>query len=272
MLKDDQMMTMITVLAVILGAGMLIERSGVLSSNAPGENERWVLVADAAIAHADEPTVIDVLENDIGVADGDADGLIVVERPGCGTAIAREGKVRYVPADGCPRSQTFSYGVLGRGHGLGPGKSGGQTGEVVVTLRFDDPPQLEAAAVLTESGMSGMSAPAASAQVSVPAPATLASGAVPGGASNPVASLAPPMPATPSFADLAPPTYDPDTVLGSLAPGVADLGSYPAPAIAALEASLAGATRVAAGDPLPAAEHEQVAPVMSIEPSPAPRS
>ncbi len=138
MRMDDRTKSMITILLIVVGAGILLERSSLLSDLARGGRIKPLLQADSAIVLPTGATSIDVLSNDVGLEDGAANRLIIVQRPACGTAFIGDGEVQYIPAKHCTGSQTFRYGFFGG--------NPSETGLVRAMIRYDDVPQNDVSA------------------------------------------------------------------------------------------------------------------------------
>ena len=96
------------------------------------------LRGDEVIVPANSLTAIDVLANDLGLTDGDADNLFITEQPKCGRISVRDKQAQYQPSDHCVGAQTFSYTIHGR--------SLDQTGHVAVVVRLGTPTQSPVAA------------------------------------------------------------------------------------------------------------------------------
>jgi hypothetical protein len=125
------MMGMLTFLVIMVAIGTLIQRVDVVQRFFGGEIEKLLLNRDEAFVRANVLSAIDVLRNDKGLEQGDADRLIVARQPDCGRVFAREGRLHYLPAERCAGAQNFRYAISGR--------SREQTGEVVVVVRTADP-------------------------------------------------------------------------------------------------------------------------------------
>ena len=138
MLKDDRMMSMLTVLVIMVAVGTLIQRADVLDRFFGDGPVVLELRRDQVIVRANTLSGIDVLANDLGVRDDDGGKLIIAKQPKCGRVFVRDGKVQYLPAERCVGSQIFNYAISGR--------SQGETGEVMVVVRLVEPTQTEVAA------------------------------------------------------------------------------------------------------------------------------
>ena len=133
MLKDDRTMAILTIMVVLIGAGMMIQRSefgGRLFGIGPVELK---FRGDEVIVRANTLSGIDVLANDVGIRDGDAANLFIDEQPKCGRVFVRNGQVYYLPTKRCAGSQAFKYGISGRDID--------QAGEVTVLVRLGEPTQ-----------------------------------------------------------------------------------------------------------------------------------
>jgi hypothetical protein len=113
MLKDDRMMGMLTFAVIMIAVGTLIQRldffERLFGTGTPAPELR----ADEAAARAGETVAIDVLANDVGLAEGDAARLAILERPRCGRAVVRDGRVQYRAEDRCAGAQSFRYTLTG---------------------------------------------------------------------------------------------------------------------------------------------------------------
>ncbi len=99
MLKDDRMMSMLTVVVILIAVGTLVQRVDVFEKYFSGEVERFAYVPDEVIVRPNVLTVIDVLANDTGIEEGDADRLLIIAQPNCGRAFAEGGVAHYMPTD-----------------------------------------------------------------------------------------------------------------------------------------------------------------------------
>ncbi len=86
MLKDDRMMAMLTFVVIMVAVGTLIQRTDVFERLFGEGTAALELRRDEAIVRANALSGIDVLANDLGLRDGDAEKLIIVEQPKCGRA------------------------------------------------------------------------------------------------------------------------------------------------------------------------------------------
>ncbi len=255
MLKDDRMMSMLTFAVIMVAVGTLIQRVDVVEWLFGGGKTALRFQRDEAIVRPNALSGIDVLANDLGIREGDAENLFIVAQPACGRAFVRDGKVQYLPAESCAGTQTFRYALSGRRNG--------QAGEVIVVVRLGEPTQ---------------SAVAADAQRDIPAPAPLApraaeqrvaetpallaaqpsAGGDAGGAIVPVPTV--PRPQAPAIAGLP----DAAPAAGSAVAGVTLDGSGPAPRMAAPAGGLGDAPEIAAVPVVP-----QPDPEAAAQPAPA---
>jgi hypothetical protein len=130
-LKNDRMMSVVTCVAIMLAIGSFVLRLDFLAQYFGEGTAVLELQRDDVVVPANSLTGIDVLSNDLGLRDGDADNLIITEQPVCGRVFARDRKAHYQPSDLCVGSQSFSYTIHGRGLR--------QTGQVSVIVRLDAP-------------------------------------------------------------------------------------------------------------------------------------
>ena len=137
MLKDDRMMSMFTIIVVLIAVGTLAQRFDVVERYFGGGSVALEFRPDDVIVNANTRSSIDVLANDLGLRDGDAENLAIVGQPKCGRVSAVGGLAHYLPAERCVGSQTFKYAISGR--------SFGQTGEVTVVVQIGEPTQNEIA-------------------------------------------------------------------------------------------------------------------------------
>ncbi len=86
MLKDDRMMSMLTFVVIMIAVGTLIQRGDLFERFFGEGTVALELQRDEAIVRANALSGIDVLANDLGIEDGDAEKLIIVEQPKCGRA------------------------------------------------------------------------------------------------------------------------------------------------------------------------------------------
>jgi hypothetical protein len=145
------MMSMLTFVVILVAIGTLVQRVDVIERFFGGGTVALELKRDEAIVRANALSSIDVLANDLGLKDGDAEKLIVTEQTKCGRVFVRDGQVQYLPPERCAGSQIFRYALTGRSYG--------QSGEVMVIVRLGEPTQNEVAA---------------NAQRDIPAPAPMA--------------------------------------------------------------------------------------------------
>ena len=267
MLKDDRMMSMLTFVVILIAVGTALQRYDVVGRFFGEGTVALEYQRDEAIVRANALSNIDVLANDLGLKEGDAENLIVVVQPKCGRVFALNGQVQYLPAERCAGSQTFKYAVSGRDRG--------KIGEVMVVVRIGDPTQSTAAA----DAQRDTPAPAPTAlrtpeQSAGGAPASLAeqsqSGANTGGAI--VEAPAVPRPKATAVAGL------PDTASGagpvvvgdngSAAAGVTSDGSGRAPSLTAPSGGLTGASALSGPPVVP--QSDQNAPGLSTAGLPAP--
>ena len=131
MLKNDRIMSVLTIVAIICAVGPFTLRLGFLESYIGAGTAALELRRDQVIVPVNSLTGMDVLANDLGLSDGDADNLIITKQPKCGRVFARDKQAQYQPSEHCVGSQSFSYTIHGR--------SPRQTGEVTVVVRLDAP-------------------------------------------------------------------------------------------------------------------------------------
>jgi hypothetical protein len=132
-LKNDRAMSILTVVAIMLAVGPFIHRLGFLEGYLGNATAAVELRQDKVIVPANSLAFIDVLANDLGLQDGDADNLIIAVQPKCGRVFARNKQAEYQPSVKCVGSQSFSYTIHGR--------SLSRTGQVTVVVRVDTPTQ-----------------------------------------------------------------------------------------------------------------------------------
>ncbi len=277
MLKDDKMMSMLTFVVIMVAVGALIQRADVFERIFGEGTAALELRRDEAIVRANALSGIDVLANDLGLRDGDADKLIIVEQPKCGRVFVRDGQAHYLPAERCAGSQSFKYAISGRSYG--------QAGEVMVVVRLGEPTQSAVAAdAQRDIPAPPPMAPRAAEQRVAETPAPLAvqpsAAADTGGAIVPMPTPMPtvPRPQAPAIAGL------PDTASGagsaaasgggSAAAAVLLDGSGLAPRMTAPAGGLGDAPEIAAVPVVPQPEPEAAAlpaPVLpeSVQPTPA---
>jgi hypothetical protein len=95
-LKDDRMMSMLTFVVILIAVGTALQRYDVLERFFGEGTAALEYQRDEAIVRANVISNIDVLANDLGIEEGDAENLIVVVQPKCGRVFARNGKVQYL--------------------------------------------------------------------------------------------------------------------------------------------------------------------------------
>jgi hypothetical protein len=238
MLKDDRMMSMLTFVVIMLAVGAMTQRADIFSRYFGGSSNELVLQRDDVIIRANTLSGIDVLANDLGLRDGDATNLIIIEQPMCGNVYVQDGQAEYLPLERCTGTQTFRYGLFGRNNG--------QAAEVVVTIRLSDPTQsgihANAQRDITLPAPAGLraSAPRVTAM-----PSILASEAA---AAPTIAAILPsavPKPLTPLIAVLLDTPSTAGAAGGPMVAGVTLDGFGLAPKMAAPEAGLAEATMIA---------------------------
>lgn len=184
MLKDDRMMSMMTIVVVMFAIGTFINRSDMFNRLFGKEKAALELVRDDAVVRANQLIPIDVLANDKGIQTSDSERLMIAEQPKCGRAYARDGVVQYLAAQRCVGSQSFRYTISGR--------AGDQTGEVVAVVRLGEPTANEmpadtspatggnASAGAGTGAGTGATAPAPAPQTAATAPAQPPAGQQPG--------------------------------------------------------------------------------------------
>jgi hypothetical protein len=260
------MMSMFTFVVVMLTIGVAIQRFDVLEEYFGKGKVALEYRRDEAIVRANTLSNIDVLANDLGLKDGDADDLVIVVQPKCGRVFARDGQAQYLPAERCVGSQTFKYAVSGRDRG--------KTGEVIVVVRIGEPKQTEVAAdAQRDVPAQAPMAPPASEQRVDETPALLAeqsrSGADSGGGIVPAPVV--PRPAATAIAGL------PDTASGagsaagvndSVAAGVTLDGSGRVPSLTAPSGGLSQSSELSGPPVVP--QSDQDAPDQSTSGLPEP--
>jgi hypothetical protein len=137
-LKDDKMMGMLTFVVIMIALGTIIQRVDVIERFFGDGPTAIVLQRDEVIVRANALTQIDVLANDDGVDQADAENLFISQQPACGRVFIRDGKARYLPAERCAGTQSFRYAISGRDY-VDPG-------EVAVVVRINEPTQADIAA------------------------------------------------------------------------------------------------------------------------------
>ncbi len=120
---------MLTVVVILIAIGTLVQRIDVFEEYFGGETQRFAHITDDVIVRANVLSDIDVLANDQGIEEGDAERLLIIAQPDCGRVFAEDGVAHYMPAGRCVGVQTFYYAVNGRGN---------QPGEVRVTVRLGE--------------------------------------------------------------------------------------------------------------------------------------
>ncbi|MCH8169216.1 MAG: hypothetical protein IIC03_14995, partial [Proteobacteria bacterium] len=239
MLKDDRMMSMLTFAVIMVAVGTLIQRVDVVAWLFGGGPAALEFQRDEVIVRANALSGIDVLANDLGIREGDAENLFIVEQPECGRVFVRDGQAQYLPAKQCVGSQTFRYALTGRSYQ--------RPGEVLVVVRLAEPTQ----SAVTADSRSDLAAPAPmvpriAEQGVGGTPALLAAqppaGADPGGAIVPTPVPTVPRPQAPLIAGLP----DPAPAAGSAVAGVTFDGSALTPRMAAPAGGLGDAPEIAA--------------------------
>ncbi|MEE8454596.1 MAG: hypothetical protein V3R90_07555, partial [Limibaculum sp.] len=225
-LKDDRMMSMLTFVVIMVAVGTLIQSTDLLERLFGEGTAELELRRDEAIVRANALSGIDVLANDLGLREGDAENLIIVAQPKCGRVFVRDGQAHYLPAERCAGSQSFRYAISGRSYG--------QPGEVMVVVRLGEPTQAEVAAdAQRDIPAPAPMAPRAAEQRVAETPAPLAAqppaGADTGGAIVPTPVPTVPRPQAPLIAGLP----DPAPAAGSAVAGVTFDGSALTPRMAA---------------------------------------
>ena len=263
MLKDDRMMSMLTFVVIMVAVGTLIQSTDVLERLFGEGTATLELRRDEAIVRANALSGIDVLANDLGLREGDAENLIIVAQPKCGRVFVRDGQAHYLPAERCAGSQSFRYAISGRSYG--------QPGEVMVVVRLGEPTQAEVAAdAQRDIPASAPMAPRAAEQRVAETPALLAAqppaGADTGGAIVPMPTPVPtvPRPQAPLIAGLP----DPAPAAGSAVAGVTFDGSALTPRMAAPAGGLGDAPEIAAVPVVPRPDPEAPARPPPVPPEP----
>jgi hypothetical protein len=243
-LKDDRMMSMLTFVVIMIAIGTMIQRADLLGEYFGGERVALEFRRDEAIVQANTLSGIDVLANDLGLKDGDAEKLIIVRQPKCGRVFVRGGQAHYLPAERCAGSQSFEYTITGRSRGL--------SGNVVVIVRLDEPEQAEVAAnAQRDIPTLAPTAPRATGQQVGETPALLA--AQPSAGTNAgsgiVQAPAVPRPQAPEIGGLPDAASGPASAAvgggGSAAPGVTFGGSGRSPAMTRPRGSLSAGQGIA---------------------------
>ncbi|MEL6680127.1 MAG: hypothetical protein AAFQ51_15585, partial [Pseudomonadota bacterium] len=111
MKADDRFMMMLTALVLVVGLGTMAQKSDLIMA-AFGSVDAYEGVEDAYAVRAGSPQRLDVLANDLNVAEGDADRILIVKPPICGTLRRSTGTLEYVESAACEGRITFTYCVI----------------------------------------------------------------------------------------------------------------------------------------------------------------
>ncbi len=111
MFKDDRMISILSGVVLMLGLGILAQRTDLFSGLLGSDPDAVELRDDEVVADTGLLTRIDVLSNDIGVDSNAARDLTIVEAPACGRAFVQAGSIQYLGDAECVGEQSIRYAV-----------------------------------------------------------------------------------------------------------------------------------------------------------------
>ncbi|QPH55377.1 hypothetical protein [Pontivivens ytuae] len=111
MKADDRLMVLLTAVVLVIAVGTMAQRSEFIMA-AFGSVDAYEAVEDEYDVRAGRTQTLDVLSNDVNVAQGDADRLLIVENPVCGTVRRSGGQIEYLNSDACSGQVVFTYCVI----------------------------------------------------------------------------------------------------------------------------------------------------------------
>ncbi len=111
MKADDRLMVLLTAVVLVIAVGTMAQRSEFIMA-AFGSVDAYEAVEDQYDVRAGRTQTLDVLSNDVNVAQGDADRLLIVENPVCGTVRRSGGQIEYLNSDACSGQVVFTYCVI----------------------------------------------------------------------------------------------------------------------------------------------------------------
>jgi len=111
MKADDRLMVVLTAVVLVVAIGTMAQRSEFIMA-AFGSVDEYEAVDDAFTVRAGRTQPLDVLSNDINAQEGDADRILIVQQPVCGTARRSGGRIEYFNSDACGGRMVFTYCVI----------------------------------------------------------------------------------------------------------------------------------------------------------------
>ena len=210
MFKDDRMISVLSGIVLMLAVGTLVQRGDVVLEFLTGAPDPIVLAPDEVTVAADTLTRIDVLGNDEGLRDGQAEKLVVLTQPECGRVFVQQGALQYLGERDCDPKQLIRYGLA---------EVADLSGEVRVTVagatgdRRAPPPAGEAVALRDQGIIAGTDASGVTSLTTRQTEPLL-----PSAARAPAAPDAPGGPAV-AAAPSAPPQAAPSSPTQPIAPG-----------------------------------------------------
>ena len=111
MKADDRLMVILTAVVLVVAVGTMAQRSDFIMA-AFGSVDEYEAVDDAFSVRAGRTQPLDVLSNDINAQEGDAERILIVQQPVCGTARRAGGRIEYLNSDACSGRMVFTYCVI----------------------------------------------------------------------------------------------------------------------------------------------------------------
>jgi hypothetical protein len=143
--KDDQMISILTGVVLMLAIGMFVQRIDGVNDLFGGNSDALVLNDDEIVAPPGSLMRIDVFANDTGIKPSHRQGLRIAGEPSCGRTFVKDGIVEYLPVGQCSGDQIIRYSIDGAGDG--------QTGTILARVQemsVDDAKTEQAAAAPAE--------------------------------------------------------------------------------------------------------------------------
>ena len=111
MFKDDQMISILTGIVLMIVIGTMIQRADGFSFLSSEEPTEVTLGDDRVDGRVNRLVQINVLDNDKGLGSSPGVSPVMVTAPACGQVFVQDRVLQYLPGDECAGEQVFSYTV-----------------------------------------------------------------------------------------------------------------------------------------------------------------
>jgi hypothetical protein len=148
MKSDDRLMVILTSIVLVIAVGTMVQKSDYILAAFSSPDE-FDAIEDAFSVRAGRPQVLDVLSNDMNVVETDANNILIIQQPSCGTVRRVSGGLEYINSESCGGRMTFSYCVA----------QGDSCPSAEVTLTVALPESLENRPLIAESSFPTLRAP-----------------------------------------------------------------------------------------------------------------